>query len=96
MLQRLKNGMREEVEALLAAGASAERLVDFGLEYRFLTRNIQKEIPYEVMTEKLFTKIKQFAKRQKTWLKRDTEIIWEPFPVSVTNLESEVKAFLAN
>ena len=95
MLQRLKNGMREEVEALLAAGASAERLVDFGLEYRFLTRNIQKEIPYEVMTEKLFTKIKQFAKRQKTWLKRDTEIIWEPFPVSVTNLESEVKAFLA-
>ena len=57
MLQRLKDGMREEVEALLAAGASAERLVDFGLEYRFLTRNIQKEIPYEVMTEKLFTKI---------------------------------------
>ena len=95
MLQRLKDGMREEVEALLAAGASAERLVDFGLEYRFLTRNIQKEIPYEVMTEKLFTKIKQFAKRQKTWLKRDTEIIWKPFPVSVTNLESEVKAFLA-
>ena len=95
MLQRLKNGMREEVEALLAADASAERLVDFGLEYRFLTRNIQKEIPYEVMTEKLFTKIKQFAKRQKTWLKRDTEIIWKPFPVSVTNLESEVKAFLA-
>ncbi len=96
MLERLKHGMREEVENLLAQGVSAERLVDFGLEYRFLTRNIQKEIPYEVMTEKLFTKIKQFAKRQRTWLKRDKEIIWKPFPVTHKNLESEVSAFLGN
>lgn len=94
MLERLKLGMREEVEQLLAAGVSAERLVDFGLEYRFLTRNIQKEIPYEVMTEKLFTKIKQFAKRQRTWLKRDQEIVWKPFPVSIQNLEAEIVAFL--
>jgi tRNA dimethylallyltransferase len=94
MLERLKHGMREEVEALLASGVSAERLVDFGLEYRFLTRNIQKEIPYEVMTEKLFTKIKQFAKRQRTWLKRDAEIIWKPFPVTASSVEVEVEAFL--
>ncbi len=96
MLTRLKDGMREEVEKLLEGGVSAERLVDFGLEYRFLTRNIQKEIPYEVMTEKLFTKIKQFAKRQRTWLKRDTEIIWKPFPVTIEKLEPQVTAFLAN
>ena len=96
MFERLKHGMREEVENLLAQGANAERLVDFGLEYRFLTRNIKKEIPYEIMTEKLYTKIKQFAKRQRTWLKRDQEIIWKPFPVTVQSLESEITAFLAN
>ena len=46
------------------------------------------------MVEQLFAKLRQFAKRQLTWLKRDEEIIWKEFPVKGTDLLPETEAFL--
>lgn len=92
--QRLKDGMEDEVQKLLAAGVSKERLVDFGLEYRYLVRRHYQELTYEQMTAELFAKIRQFAKRQQTWLKRDSEIIWKQFPVDTEEITAEAKAFL--
>lgn len=76
LLERLEQGMVAEVEALLANGVSHERLEDLGLEYRYLSRYLRGELTYEEMIPVLETKIKQFAKRQMTWLKRDTAIVW--------------------
>jgi len=76
VLARLQAGMIEEVERLHAEGVSYERLDSFGLEYRFISRYLQGLLDKETMTQELITKSRQFAKRQKTWLKRDTSIIW--------------------
>jgi len=61
---RLNNGMVEEVEGLLQQGVSAEKMDYYGLEYRYVTRYILKELSYDEMFMKLNTAIHQFAKRQ--------------------------------
>lgn len=76
LLERLDEGMVAEVEKLLAAGVTHERLEALGLEYRYLSRYLREEITYEEMKAQLEAKIRQFAKRQMTWLKRDETIVW--------------------
>ena len=66
---RLQEGMVEEIRGLLARGVPAERLIDYGLEYKFVTLYLQGELPYAEMREKLAIAIHQFAKRQMTWFR---------------------------
>lgn len=94
--ERLAGGMEEEVAHLLANGITKERLADFGLEYRYLVRRHYHELSYEQMTTELFAKIRQFAKRQRTWLKRDHAIIWKPFPVQAADIIAETNSFLGS
>jgi tRNA dimethylallyltransferase len=68
--QRLEGGMIDEVESLLNSGVSAERLIRYGLEYKYLTLYLQGAISYSGMFEKLNIAIRQFAKRQMTWFRR--------------------------
>lgn len=73
--RRLREGMIEEVEGLLAQGVSVEFLDKLGLEYRFITRYLTGEIASrEEMILLLGNAIKQFAKRQRIWFRRDKEI----------------------
>ncbi|NQU80757.1 MAG: tRNA (adenosine(37)-N6)-dimethylallyltransferase MiaA [Bacteroidetes bacterium] len=67
---RLKGGMIEEVKSLLESGVSAETLIYYGLEYKFITRHIQGELSYDEMFSQLETSIHRFAKRQMTWFRR--------------------------
>ena len=67
---RLKSGMIEEVKSLLESGVSAETLIYYGLEYKFITRHIQGELSYDEMFSQLETSIHRFAKRQMTWFRR--------------------------
>jgi len=76
MLLRIKKGMIKEIENLHANGISWKRMNDLGLEYRYVSQYIQKKITKEEMIQKLNTEIWHFAKRQKTWFKRDKNIIW--------------------
>ena len=73
---RLKQGMLEEVVTLRESGLSWERLDNFGLEYRFLSRHVRGLLTYDEMCEKLEHAIWQYAKRQRTWFKRDHRIQW--------------------
>lgn len=73
---RLDEGMVAEVEALLAAGVTHERLDAFGLECRYISKYLQDSMTLEEMIEELNIKTRQFAKRQLTWLKRDETIQW--------------------
>ncbi len=93
LIQRMEVGMLEEVRRLHDDGLSYDRLESLGLEYRYIARHLRGELPYCEMLEVLETKIRQFAKRQMTWLKRDTEIVW----VNTSNQEQVdtlVKDFL--
>lgn len=74
--ERLQIGMVEEVESLIKAGITHEKLDSFGLEYRYISRYLQGLLKYEDMIEELTIKSRQFAKRQMTWLKRDQTIKW--------------------
>lgn len=75
--RRLDQGMIEEVQGLLDRGVSVEFLMKLGLEYRFITQYLTGEIASrEEMVERLGTAIKQFAKRQMTWFRRDGDILW--------------------
>lgn len=67
---RLREGMIEEVKALLMNGLSSEQLKFYGLEYKFLTAYINDELSYDEMFRQLNTAIHQFAKRQMTWFRR--------------------------
>ena len=73
-----------------------------GLEYRYMALHLKGNITKEEMVEALKIKIRQYAKRQRTWLKRDKEIQWftqnkaEGFRLSETRkIEKEVSNFLA-
>ena len=75
--RRTDAGMIEEVQSLLDAGVSQEFLDKLGLEYRFITRYLTGKIPdREDMLSLLATAIKQFAKRQMIWFRRDRDIHW--------------------
>lgn len=67
--QRLEEGMVEEVRGLLTEGVSAENLIYYGLEYKFLTQYVIGELTFEEMFQQLETAIHQFAKRQMTWFR---------------------------
>lgn len=68
--QRLDSGMIEEVEKLMETGVTAEMLLFYGLEYRYITRYILGEIDYNEMFTLLNIAIRQFAKRQMTYFRR--------------------------
>ena len=76
LLKRLRKGMIAEVKKLRKAGLSWKRLEEFGLEYRWVARFLQKKWSYSEMLEKLQKEIEHFAKRQMTWFKRDKRICW--------------------
>ena len=78
--QRLSEGLVEEVEHLLESGVTAEQLIYYGLEYKFVTMYVTGLLSYEEMVQGLEIAIHQFAKRQMTWFrgmeKRGTAINW--------------------
>ena len=76
---RLQEGMVEEVRKLLGT-VSADDLIYYGLEYKYLTLYCIGELSYEEMVRQLEIAIHQFAKRQMTWFRgmerRGTPIHW--------------------
>jgi tRNA dimethylallyltransferase len=76
LLARIKKGMIKEVDNLHKNGVSWKRMNVLGLEYRYVSLYLQGKMNKEEMIEKLNTEIWHFAKRQKTWFKRDPNIIW--------------------
>jgi tRNA dimethylallyltransferase len=65
---RLEEGMIEEVQTLLQT-VSAEKLIRYGLEYKFVTLYCLGQLSYDEMYRQLEIAIHQFAKRQMTWFR---------------------------
>jgi len=89
--ERLNAGMINEVSQLRTNGVSDDRLISFGLEYRFITEHLRGEYDEPAMRTKLFHAICQYAKRQRTWLRRDHSIIWLPLPATADNAFQELQ-----
>jgi tRNA dimethylallyltransferase len=68
--ERMQNGMIDEVKALINSGISPDKLIFYGLEYKFITQYLLGELDYETMVERLNIAIHQFAKRQMTYFRK--------------------------
>ena len=94
---RLKNrvdeGMVDEIKRILASGVSAEDLIYYGLEYKYVTEYVIGKRSYENMLKELEIAIHQFAKRQMTWFRgmerRGCKINWID---AMLPMEEKVKA----
>ena len=61
--------MIDEVKRLIDRGVSTERLIRYGLEYKYVTLYLLGQLQYEEMVSLLEIAIHQFAKRQMTWFR---------------------------
>lgn len=78
---RLREGMVEEVGALLDSGIAPDDLIYYGLEYKWITLYLlstprfsglaygHETLGYDEMKRRLEIEIHQFAKRQMTWFR---------------------------
>jgi tRNA dimethylallyltransferase len=70
LAERLDRGMIMEVQSLLDKGVTTEKLIYYGLEYKYITEYLTGQTTYEEMFANLETAIHRFAKRQMTWFRR--------------------------
>ena len=96
--ERLKEGMVEEVRALLDSGLDPEQLIYYGLEYKYLRLYLTGAMGYDDMVRGLEIAIHQFAKRQMTWFrgmeKRGVDIKWIDASLERGQLVEQIKKML--
>lgn len=68
--ERLKSGMIEEAKALLESGVTKDKLIYYGLEYKYLAEYLDGQYNYNDMFQKLNSAIHRFSKRQMTWFRK--------------------------
>jgi tRNA dimethylallyltransferase len=91
--KRLKMGMIDEAKNLHEKGLSFERMIELGLEYKYLALFLKGEISEQEMKTVLEHEIWHYAKRQMTWFKRDKEIKWF-YPDHNQEIDQCVREFL--
>lgn len=67
--RRMREGMDQEVRALLAEGIAPDDLIYYGLEYKYVTLYVLGRLTKDEMLAQLEIAIHQFAKRQMTWFR---------------------------
>jgi tRNA dimethylallyltransferase len=99
LIQRIEEGLIEEVENLLKSGIDRERIAFFGLEYKWCLRFIEGEISKFELIENLGIAIQQFAKRQMTYFRKmeksGLKIHWLENINAVKDIEEALKITFA-
>jgi tRNA dimethylallyltransferase len=93
LIARIKDGMVKEAINLHKNGLPWRRMNELGLEYRYLSKYLEKKLTKQEFIEKLETEIWRYAKRQITWFKRDKKIKWLS-TTETKKIEKEVVRFL--
>ena len=75
------------------SGLSFERMDELGLEYRYLAYFLQMKLSKQDLIGQLSIKIWQYARRQKTWWKKDTRIQWFS-PEQIDTITETISSFL--
>jgi tRNA dimethylallyltransferase len=74
--RRLKHGLVQEVARLHRYGLTWKKLDSFGLEYRFVSRYLRGQLSLPATTAALKSATHDFARRQMTWWRRESDIHW--------------------
>lgn len=72
----IKEGIIDEVKDLLKSGVGKKRFASIGLQYGVILEYIKGDLPYDECLEKMQTKVRQYAKRQITWFKKENDAFW--------------------
>lgn len=72
----IDEGLLDEVKGLLGMGYSAELKSMQSIGYRHMVDFIQRRISWEEALRTLKRDTRRYAKRQLTWFKADSEIVW--------------------
>lgn len=80
VIKRLRMGMIQEASKLHKNRLSYKRMRELGLEYRYLADLLQKKKLKDEFVKKLETEIWHYAKRQRTWFRKDKNIKWVNLP----------------
>ena len=96
--ERLRAGMLREASNLHAKGLSWARMRQLGLEYRHMADHLTAKTPRADFEPLLALNIWQYVKRQRTWFRPDTSIVWlDPTKKPTLGKASAlVKKFLKN
>ena len=98
--KRLNEGMIDEVKGLLDRGISADDLIYYGLEYKYVTLYVTGQLEYKYLLQELEVAIHQFAKRQMTWFRgmerRGIHIDWIPFEWSTEDKVDRIIELMQN
>lgn len=71
----LEKGLVAETQWLLQQ-VSRTRVDEFGLEYRIVAEYLEGAFPEAELVSKLEQALMQYAKRQMTWFRKNTDIVW--------------------
>lgn len=74
--EMLSQGLVEEVKGLRAMGCTRDMVSMQGLGYKEILSWLDGEISYEEAVEILKRDTRHFAKRQLTWFRRETDVLW--------------------
>lgn len=89
-------GLIAEVQGLLAGGATGDEKPFEALGYKQAVMHLRGEMTLEQAVESTIIETRQYAKRQRTWFRRDPEIRWlAEFGDEADCLKLELDAILA-
>jgi len=89
----IADGFVEEVRGLLAAGYAPTLKAMGSIGYREMCEHLAGDYPLEEAVRRIKQSTRQYAKRQLTWFRRDSEIIWVEYPGESASIFSTVMEF---
>jgi len=72
----LEQGFLKEVQKLKRDDLSTKRIEEFGINYRTAIQYLEGKINDEEFIKNSLKELKDYARRQMTWFKRDSRINW--------------------
>lgn len=85
--QMLSNGLIQEVQTLKEKGYTKDMVSMQGLGYKEILSYLDEELSFEEAIYILKRDTRHFAKRQLTWFKRESDVIWLNLPEFAYNKE---------
>jgi tRNA dimethylallyltransferase len=91
--QMLRDGLVEEVRALLAEGYHREMKALRCIGYKEICAYLAGEIGLDQAAELIKRDTRRYAKRQMTWFSKENDIYWLEYPESFANILEHVIEF---
>lgn len=92
VLEWIDEGIVDEVSKLIKKGVTKKRIMALGLEYAVIVEYLDEKISLEQMIEKMQNKVRQYAKRQITWFKKEKNVSW--FDIMDQNFPTDVEKMI--